>query len=159
MGSFALTFTTGVTMFIRLNKALNERRAGLKNEEGFTLIELLVVVIIIGILAAIAIPIYISVQNSAKDSAVQSDLNSVDTAVVSYKMKNNGTYPPDLLPATLKTSGFNGYSIAYAKVADVPTWQSMPATNATSYCVNAVSPTGVAFSISDKSGVVKGACS
>ena len=147
-------------MFSRMNKALDERRAGLKREEGFTLIELLVVVIIIGILAAIAIPIYIGVQNNAKDSAVQSDLTNVKTAVVSHFTNNNGQYPQDLLPATLKPDGFSGYSIVYgATPALVPTWKAIPATNATSFCINAVSPTGHPFSITDSSGVVSAACS
>ena len=55
-----------------------------KNQKGFTLIELLIVVAIIGILAAIAIPQFASYRQKAYNSAAQSDLKNVKTAMEAY---------------------------------------------------------------------------
>jgi len=64
-------------------------------KKGFTLIELLVVVAIIGILAAIAIPQFAKYRQSAYNSAAQSDLKNISTALEAYFAENQ-QYPDSL---------------------------------------------------------------
>ncbi len=59
------------------------------NPKGFTLIELLIVVAIIGILAAIAVPNFLNAQMRAKIANAQADMQSLNTALESYKIDNN----------------------------------------------------------------------
>lgn len=54
--------------------------------------ELLIVIVVIGILAAIIIVAYNGIQNRANDSAVQSDLKKIATALENYRALQ-GAYP------------------------------------------------------------------
>jgi type IV pilus assembly protein PilA len=67
----------------------------LSSKKGFTLIELLIVVAIIGILAAIAIPQFSSYRQKAYNSAAQSDLKNLKTAMEAY-YADNQKYPDSL---------------------------------------------------------------
>jgi len=63
-----------------------------KAQAGFTIVELLIVIVVIAILAAISIVAYNGIQERARYSRMQSDLNSVNKAILLY-YGDKGYYP------------------------------------------------------------------
>lgn len=67
----------------------------MKNK-GFTLVEILIVVIILGILAAIVIPQFTEASNDARESALQSDLQTARSQLELYKVQHLEKYPNEI---------------------------------------------------------------
>lgn len=63
-----------------------------KNSSGFTIIELLVVIIVLGILAGIVIVLYGNVTSQARDTALQSDLQTAQSQLDAIRIRTS-TYP------------------------------------------------------------------
>ena len=67
----------------------------ISDQRGFTLIEVLVTVTILGIMAAIAIPRFDNATALANTAKIQSDLQTIDSAIVMYQMET-GSNPTTL---------------------------------------------------------------
>ena len=81
-------------------------------QRGFTLVELLIVVIILAILAAIVIPQFSSATVDAQESALDSNLNGLRSAIELYKAQHNGKFPGDVITAATCTGGTKGTGTA-----------------------------------------------
>ncbi|MGD0463800.1 MAG: type II secretion system protein [Tepidisphaeraceae bacterium] len=69
-----------------LNTRANTRQA-------FTLVEILIVVVILGILAAIVIPQFTNASQNARESSLQSTLQTLRSQIQFYKMQHGDTLP------------------------------------------------------------------
>jgi prepilin-type N-terminal cleavage/methylation domain-containing protein len=69
----------------------------LNNQEGFTLIELVAVVIILSILAVVAIPRYFDLESGAKQAAINTAVNELNSrdSLIYYDLKIDGMYIDD----------------------------------------------------------------
>ncbi|MGD0769681.1 MAG: prepilin-type N-terminal cleavage/methylation domain-containing protein [Tepidisphaeraceae bacterium] len=74
---------------------------------GFTLVEILIVVIILGILAAIVIPQFTNASQNARESSLQSTLQTLRSQIQLYKLQHGDSLPDlvaDWTPLTGPTS-------------------------------------------------------
>jgi general secretion pathway protein G len=65
----------------------------IRRNSGFTLVEILIVVIILGILAAIVIPQFTNASDSARQSSIQSQLQTIRSQIQLYKVQHLDTFP------------------------------------------------------------------
>src|SRR3990167_6295499 len=63
------------------------------DRKGFTLIELLIVIAVISILIGIILPRFRSMQDEGNIAKAKGELRTLQTAVESYYIHNNNTYP------------------------------------------------------------------
>ena len=63
-----------------------------RKEKGFTLVELMIVIIILAVLTGIAVPSYLALRNRAKESATESEMKNIATALELYQADNEA-YP------------------------------------------------------------------
>ena len=74
---------------------------------GFTLVEILIVVVILGILAAIVIPQFTQASTEARESSLQSNLQSIRSQIELYKIQHNDDPPGEATFSTQMTTVTN----------------------------------------------------
>jgi len=102
----------------------------MKRKTGFTLIELLIVIVVISILIGIALPRFKGMRDEGNIVKAKGELRTLQTAVESYFIHNNDTYPstwpddiegatPDIIGPTAPTDPFgSGADYQYSTSGD-----------------------------------------
>lgn len=101
-------------------------------QQGFTLVELLIVVIILAILAAIVIPQFSSATTDAQESALDSNLNALRSAIDLYRVQHNGKYPGQVAATgatcTVGSAGTGAINTAQAVIDQLTKYSSASGT-------------------------------
>lgn len=91
--------------------------------KGFTLIEILIVIAVISILIGIALPRFKGMQEEGNITKAKGELRTLQTAVESYYIHNNNTYPASLanvitqrpqIVSSVPSDPFSGTNYGYA---------------------------------------------
>lgn len=101
-------------------------------QRGFTLVELLIVVIILAILAAIVIPQFSSATVDAQESALDSNLSALRSAIELYKAQHGGKYPGAVAATgatcTVGSAGTGAINTAQALIDQLTKYSSITGT-------------------------------
>ena len=96
----------------------------------FTLIELIVVIAVIGVLAGIVFPNISNIGKDASIVAIQSDRNSIETAIEIYQVDNHGQFPTMENPMVEIPQAID-FTLLYTRYL-----QSTPEVEGLKYCVD-----------------------
>jgi general secretion pathway protein G len=101
-------------------------------QHGFTLAELLIVVIILAILAAIVIPQFSSATVDAQESALDSNVNALRSAIDLYRVQHNAKFPGAVAATgatcTVGTAGTGAINTAQAVIDQLTKYSSASGT-------------------------------
>jgi prepilin-type N-terminal cleavage/methylation domain-containing protein len=99
-----------------------------KNQKGFTLTEIMVVVVIIGILVAIAVPVYRESTTQVNRRAVETNLRTIESAIMRYGSTNEGAIPDkEDLVTSFQTWPVGPDGVEYEIVGARATIKTLPA--------------------------------
>lgn len=91
-------------------------------KKGFTLIELIVVVVVLGILAAIVVPNISDFSKEAKETSLEVECKTVESAIDRYAIQNSMS-PEDVF---FESEIFDFGSIDYEKMVELKLLRDVP---------------------------------
>lgn len=123
--------------------------------KGFTIVELIIVITVIGVLAAVTMVGYNSIQAGARDKAVISDVEAVESEISRYAVKNGGTFGDAV-------EWYSGGS-ANANILFTPSQGNLidVVASTTEYCIRAYNPAASTYkslATAYQKGSSSGAC-
>lgn len=104
-------------------------------KRGFTMVELLIVVVVIAMIVALTAVVYTGIQQRARDNAVLSDIDAVESEIARYSVNNSGMYGAELV----WYSGLNGGPSSNANIVFTPSPGNVidVVTSDSQYCIRA----------------------